>query len=234
MKGKLYLVPNFLAENTGDRSFPAWNSQVTGHIQYFIAENAKPARRLLKALLQKPLWDEILITELDKHRMEDMSAELLQPALQGHDIGLISDAGCPGIADPGALIVRKAHEWNLPVIPLVGPSSILMALMASGLNGQQFRFGGYIPLDKNQRTQILKDAEYRVRNLQETQIFIETPYRNDALLKDLCNIMPPSMMLCVASGISGPDEKIRTQTVGEWKKQPVIIGKSPAIFLLGK
>lgn len=234
MKGKLYLVPNFLAENTGDRSFPAWNSQVTGHIQYFIAENAKPARRLLKALLQKPLWDEILITELDKHRVEDMSAELLQPALQGHDIGLISDAGCPGIADPGALIVRKAHEWNLPVIPLVGPSSILMALMASGLNGQQFRFGGYIPLDKNQRTQILKDAEYRVRNLQETQIFIETPYRNDALLKDLCNIMPPSMMLCVASGISGPDEKIRTQTVGEWKKQPVIIGKSPAIFLLGK
>lgn len=234
MKGKLYLVPNFLAEDTGDRSFPAWNSQIMAHVKHFIVENAKPARRLLKALLEKPLWDEISIMELDKHRVEDLSSELLQPALQGHDIGLISDAGCPGVADPGTLVVKKAHEWNLSVVPLVGPSSILLALMASGLNGQQFRFGGYIPLDKNQRLQTLKEAENRIRNLQETQIFIETPYRNDALLKDICHLMPSSLMLCIASGISGPDEKIRTQTLGEWKKQPVTIGKSPAIFLLGK
>ena len=192
----------------------------------FVVENAKTSRAFLKELgldLQS-----LEIREIEKSPLK----ELLQPIRDGQPIGLLSEAGCPAIADPGAALVEAAHAAGIRVVPLVGPSSIVLALMASGLEGQRFAFCGYLPRDAAERTRRIRELEVRSRREHETEIFIETPYRNDAMLAALLENCAPGTRLCVAADLTLPSESIRTRTVGEWKKAPFQIGKRPAVFLL--
>jgi 16S rRNA (cytidine1402-2'-O)-methyltransferase len=204
-------------------------------LKFFIAENAKTCRAFLKQLPSDFPLSEITVMSYDKHDRQEADVNVfLQPLIQGHDTGLVSEAGCPAIADPGSEVVASAHRRGIKVAPMIGPSSILLALMASGFNGQNFRFHGYLPIDQHERNDKLRQMENEAARNNVTQIFIETPFRNQQLFTALLNQLRTETKLCVALAITGKSEKIHTRSVKEWKLKPEIAHKVPAIFLIGK
>jgi 16S rRNA (cytidine1402-2'-O)-methyltransferase len=229
-KGRLYVIPVLLG---GDDIglIPSVTLEIIRPLKYFIAENSRSARRFLKlAEIQTPQQD-IFIEEIDKHA-EHQSWELyIKPLLAGHDTGLLSEAGVPCVADPGSGIIHAAHRAGITVVPLTGPSSILLALMASGLNGQSFVFHGYLPVDREERAGKLRKMEADATSKKQTQIFIETPYRNNQLLKDLTETLSAKTKLCIACNLTLGDEYILTKPVAEWKQSPPDLHKKPAVFL---
>jgi 16S rRNA (cytidine1402-2'-O)-methyltransferase len=249
MTGTLYLIPNSLGSseqpngamyNPFAHIIPTTVQQMSAQLTHFVAENAKTTRAFLKQLnqhhpLAKPL-QELQIAELNINTPESALAELLQPLLAGHDVGLISEAGVPAVADPGANLVRLAHQHQIKVRPLVGPSSLLLAIMASGLNGQSFAFNGYLPTDSALRAKRIKELEDRSRKEQQTQLLIETPYRNMAMLDALVQTCQPQTLICVATDLSLPSESIQTLSATAWKKrlqaqQAPDFHKKPTVFL---
>ncbi|WP_322056575.1 SAM-dependent methyltransferase [Paraburkholderia sp. J63] len=235
-RGTLYLIPNTLGD--GDDAalaavLPAPVRERAGTLASYIGENAKTTRAFLKRVGTTRPIQEIEIRELNVNTPAGEVDKLLAPLLAGIDTGLVSEAGVPAVADPGALLVRRAHERGIKVVPLVGPSSILLALMASGLNGQSFAFHGYLPVDANERTKKLRELEQISRKGKQTQIFIETPYRNKSMLDALLATCAPSTLVCVAADLTLPSETIVSRAVAEWKKKPAPeLHKRPAIFLL--
>jgi len=230
---KLFLVPNVLSEADWQNVLPAGVFSILTNTRYFIVENVRTARRFLKLVNKEIDIDSLTFFELNKYTQATDLPKFLIPIEQGFDVAVISEAGCPGVADPGADIVKIAHEKNITVMPVVGPSSILLALMASGLNGQNFTFHGYLPVKPHERTRAIASLEKQVKNSQQTQIFIETPYRNNQMVNDLLKTCSPSTLLCVAANITGENEFIATNTIQQWKKSVPDLHKIPAIFLIG-
>ena len=228
--GSVYLIPTFLDENNL-QTIPPYVLDAVQQCQVFFVENERSARRYLKQL-----WKEMVIDHYEWfaiHKAEPEVRDQFRQQLQrGKTIGIISEAGCPGVADPGQLLVATAQEMGAPVRPLVGPSSILLALMASGMNGQLFRFNGYLPIDTAQRNKMLKDLEAESLKTGCTQIFIETPYRNNQLIEALVTQLKPGTRLCIAADLTGPEEFIKTASIRNWQKNKPDIHKRPAIFLL--
>lgn len=246
MPGTLYLIPNTLgpteaAPHALSHILPEQVQDIASKLEYFVAENAKTARAFLKLVaidhpLARPL-QEIRIAELNVNTPQQALAALLAPLLEGRDAGLVSEAGVPAVADPGADLVRLAHQHGVPVRPLVGPSSLLLAVMASGLNGQSFAFNGYLPTDAGQRTKRIQQLEQRSRSEKQTQLLIETPYRNGAMLEALVGSCQPGTLVCVATDLSLATETVRTQTAAKWKAQLAAgkapdFHKKPTVFLL--
>jgi len=229
----LYLLPAGLSEETPPESvLPAPALARIRSLRDFVVENAKSARRFLAACGHPGPMSGLAMGVLDEHTRPGDIAALLSPLREGRPLGLLSEAGVPAVADPGALLVAAAHAERFRVVPLVGPSSILLALMASGLDGQRFRFAGYLPVPAAERQAAIRDLEARSAAARETQVFIETPYRNDALLADLLRTLRPDTRLAVAADLTGPGESIRLAAVADWKRQPAPPGRRPAIFLL--
>ena len=225
----LYAIPTPLG-GTPQEALPAPALATIRTLRDFVVENAKSARAFLAAAGCQPR--ELALAELNEHTAPEELPGLLQPLRDGRALGLLSEAGCPAIADPGAALVEAAHVAGFRVVPLVGPSAITLALMASGLEGQRFAFCGYVPRDAAQRAQRIKQLEQRSRREHETEIFIETPYRNDALLAALLASCASGTRLCIAAGLTLPSESIRTQAIAEWRRSPPSLGKRPAVFLL--
>lgn len=234
-KGTIYLIPTTLGDTAEVLDvIPRKVVDVINTIDTYIVEHEKSARHYLKKVgIKTPLQD-LTLFSLNKHTNEFDISEYMNPIDEGKDIGIISDAGCPGIADPGAEIVKIAHQKNIKVIPLVGPSSILLSLMASGFNGQNFAFNGYLPKDQNSRVKKLKELEQLAFRNKQTQLFIETPYRNMHMVEDILTHCKGNTLLCIACDISLESEFIKTQSVKDWKKQlpNLKLNKRPAIFLL--
>ncbi len=230
--GTLYLIPTTLGESALAAVIPQDVQQRVRTLEYFVAENPKTARAYLKQVgMARPL-QELHIATLDEHTAEAAIAGLAAPLRAGHDLGVMSEAGCPGIADPGAKLVLYAQRQGMRVVPLVGPSSILLALMASGLEGQRFTFHGYLPVADAERLKALRDLEKQSRRLKQTQIFIETPYRNGRLVQSILDICAADTLLCIAAEVSLATEDIRTMTVAQWKKAPPRLERRPSLFLL--
>ena len=223
-----------LAEGTGGVVLPGQVADSLGRLSYFIVENARTARRFIKTVVPERVIEELRITVVDKDSSVAEVKKALQPVLEGTDAGILSEAGCPGVADPGAEVVKHAHLQGIKVVPLVGPSAILMALMGSGFNGQSFAFHGYLPIEKRERTQAIRSLEKEMLTKDQTQIFMETPYRNQQLLADLMQTLAPSTRLCIAANITAPEEFIRTDSVANWKKKLPELHKQPAVFLIYK
>jgi len=230
--GKLYLVPTTLGESPTERVIPTEVSTIVKNIKYFIVENIRTARRYLRKLDPQLNIDELHFFELNQHTDYQIVKEYLIPISDGFDIGIISEAGCPGIADPGAEVVKYAHTAQIHVVPLVGPSSILLSLMASGMNGQNFAFIGYIPVKPAERVKAIREIEKRSIVENQTQIFIEAPYRNSPLINDLIKTLNDQTRLCIACDLTLEAEYIKTQTVALWKKGVPDLNKRPAIFLI--
>ncbi|HQU57605.1 MAG: SAM-dependent methyltransferase [Phaeodactylibacter sp.] len=233
-KGKLYLIPAPLGEQAA-HTIPQYVTDILHRLDVFIAERAKTARRFIKETDPVKPFSELTFYEITKYTPPEERAQFLEAAENGQDIGLLSEAGCPGVADPGAFVVQTAHQRGIEVVPLVGPSSILLGLMASGLNGQNFCFHGYLPPKKPDLMRELKFLEQRVFKHTQTQIFIETPYRNMALIETAINTLSPDMLFCIAADLTLPTEYVRTLAIGDWRKTQIPnLDKRPAIFLLGK
>lgn len=231
--GKLYMLPVPLgAEGNPGDVLPVAVARAIGFIDYYIVENEKTARRFIKAIVPAKKQPDLKILLLNKHTEPSEYASLLQPCLEGHHVGLMSEAGCPGVADPGASIVKIAHQRGIQVIPLTGPSSILLALMASGMNGQSFAFNGYLPIDKAEKKTALKNFEKLSREKNQSQLFIETPYRNNKLLEDLLGTLQPDTHLCIAADITLPSEYISTKTIAQWKREKTDLHNRPSIFII--
>ena len=231
----LYLIPTQLSDVALDRVLPAHNIEVVRGIKHFVVESLRSARRFLKKCDRDIDIDSLTFNELNEHtNLNDTAAleALLDPIARGEAVGVISDAGCPAVADPGADLVAIAQRRGYKVFPLVGPSSILMSLMASGFNGQSFAFLGYLPVDAQERQTRLKEMVRRIERERQTQIFIEAPYRNNQLIADLANRLPERMRLCVASDITGEKQSIITRTLAQWKQARYDYHKIPTIFLL--
>lgn len=231
-KGTLYLLPVPLADNAAAKSYTPYLIETINQISEYIVENEKTARRFLKEAGLKIPQSELLMHDYGKHNRESGLGEFFVGLESGKSVGLMSEAGCPGIADPGADIVAEAHKRGINVIPLVGPSSILLALMASGFNGQSFTFHGYLPIDKAQRAKRIKELESHAERLNQTQLFIETPFRNNQMLEEILRSCNAKTRLCIACNITGDDEMIKTQSIADWKKQVPDLHKKPTIFLL--
>ncbi|MDD2961891.1 MAG: SAM-dependent methyltransferase [Muribaculaceae bacterium] len=231
---KLYLFPVPLSDSPLEEVLPALNISIIKDIKYFIVENVRSARRFLKKCDRNIDIDALTFFTLNQHTAPEEIDSFIAPLGMGQNMGIISEAGCPAIADPGADVVAIAQRKKYDIVPLVGPSSILMAMMASGFNGQSFAFLGYLPIDSAERTRKLKEMEGMIMRGSQTQIFIETPYRNNKLIAELCNALPKNMKLCVASDITGKSESIITQTIKEWANAKYDYGKTPTIFLLYK
>ena len=232
--GKLYLIPTTLGDNNPLDVLPISVKQSIDKIDTFIVENDKTARRFIKKISPKKSQPSLNMFHLNKFTDETDLPTFLTPCLNGIDVGLLSEAGCPGVADPGAEIVKLAHQKNIKVVPLVGPSSILMAIMSSGMNGQSFTFNGYIPIDKSDRKNEIKRLERLSFEQNQSQIFIETPYRNNKMLEDLSNVLENNTNVCVACDITLDSEFIKTQTANQWKKNKVDLHKRPTIFIIHK
>ncbi len=233
--GTLYLIPTVLSDSAPlENVLPSGNAAVVVRLKHFIVENVRTARRFLKRVDREIDIDSLTFYELNQHTDAMQIGAFVQPLQQGFDMGVISEAGCPAVADPGADVVAVAQKMGARVVPMVGPSSILMSLMASGFNGQSFAFNGYLPIEKNERTQALRRLEQRIYAENQTQIFIETPYRNQQMVEELCRTLRPQTKLCIARDITGDGESIRTRTLAEWKKSLPEIGKVPCIFLIFK
>lgn len=228
----LYLIPVLLGGENISELIPPATLEIIKTLKYFIVEDERSARRFLKLAGTSIAQSELQLQELDKHDIHLNYREMLKPAAEGNDMGLLSEAGAPSVADPGAAIVKAAHQMKIRVIPLTGPSSILLALMASGLNGQSFCFHGYLPIEKAVRIRKIKLIEKDASQRNQTQIFIETPYRNNQLLKDLVEQLAPSVNLCIAANITLPEEYILTQQISEWRKKIPDLNKLPAVFLI--
>ncbi len=233
--GKLYLIPTPLGDEA-THTLPAYLVEITHTLDTFIVERAKTARHFLKAINTPIALQTMEMLELNEHTKPEDLQPLLDLVLSGKNVGLLSEAGCPGVADPGAAVVALAHRNGVEVVPFVGPSSILLGLMASGFNGQQFAFLGYLPAKTPERIKAIKQMEQTFQRLQQTQIFIETPYRNSALLDDLLKQLAGNTRLCIGMNLTTKTEKIVTRTVNEWRKSPDIAAwreKVPTIFLVG-
>ncbi len=231
----LYLIPVTLGETPVTQVLPDYNHDIIVNIKHFIVENIRSARRFLKQVEKSIDIDELTFYELNRHTDRKIIGEYLKPLEAKQPVGIISEAGCPAIADPGADVVAIAQSRRLKVVPLVGPSSIIMSLMASGFNGQQFAFNGYLPVDIPGRIKALKKLENKVYNEDQTQIFIETPYRNSKMLETMLNALRPATKVCIAAGITTPQELIITRTVEKWKKEKMPeFEKVPCVFLIYK
>ena len=229
----LYLIPTTLGDTPHDRVLPAYNAGIIRHLHHFIVEEVRTARRFLKAVDRSICIDDLTFYPMGKHADPARYSAYLEALRQGEDMGVISEAGCPAVADPGAAIVEIAQRESLHVVPLVGPSSIRLAVMASGFNGQSFAFHGYLPIDGADRAKRLKQLEARSHAENQTQLFMETHYRNARLFADICAACSPRTRLCVAAGITTEAEWIRTHTIARWKQCGLPdLGKTPAIFLI--
>lgn len=234
MQPSLYLIPVTLGETAIEQVLPSYNKEIILQIKYFIVENIRTARRFLKKVDTNINIDELTFFELNKHTNLEQIENYLLPITNGFHIGIISEAGCPAIADPGSDIVAIAQRKDYSIVPLVGPSSILLSLMASGFNGQSFAFLGYLPVDGSERIRKIKQIEQRVYHEDQTQIFIETPYRNQKLVEDLIKNCNQATKLCIALNITCEDEYIKTKTIKQWAKTLPDMSKKPCIFLLYK
>lgn len=232
-KGKLYLIPVPLGQTPVDTALPQPVRDCARQLKHFVAENAKSARAFLKSLPSDTPLQQIEIRELNEHTSPSVLNELLEPLLAGMDVGLISEAGCPAVADPGASLVALAHSERIQVLPMVGPSSILLALMGSGLSGQNFAFHGYLPAKNEPRKKRLRELENDSRQEKRTQIFIETPYRNKQLLETMINTCAPNTKICVATDLTLASESIMTHTTAGWRRHGLpSIDRQPTVFLL--
>ena len=232
-KGKLYLIPTILGEGTQESTLPSTILKAIKEIDVFIVENLRTARRHIRKLDREKNIDATTFYSYGKYDTLNLEQDFLPHILSGQNVGLLSEAGLPCVADPGSKIVAYAHDFQIDVVPFVGPSSILLALMASGLNGQNFAFTGYLPIDKTERTKIIKQLEELVKKTGQTQIFMETPYRNNQLIETLLKICSNNTKLCTASDITLPTENIKTKTIAEWKQTKINLDKKPTIFLIG-
>ena len=231
--GTLYLIPVTLGEDNINKVLPPEVVSIAQQLNTFVVESEKSARHFLSTIKTAKPVRELTLNLLNEHTEDKFISDLLKPLLEGTDIGLMSDAGCPGVADPGARLVELAHQKGIRVVPFVGPSSILLSMMASGLNGQQFSFLGYLPVEKAQRNQKLKDIEKRSLTHKETQLFIETPYRNQHMLDAILSVCQLNTRLCIACDISLATEMIITKTIAGWKKSPLPdLHKRPTVFLI--
>lgn len=230
----LYLIPVTLGDTTIERVLPAYNKAVIQGIRHFIVEDIRSARRFLKKVDSSIDIDALTFYPLNKHTPMEAVASYLQPLQKGEPMGVISEAGCPAVADPGADVVAIAQQKGLKVVPLVGPSSILLSVMGSGFNGQSFAFNGYLPIELPERAKKLKLLEQRVYTEHQTQLFIETPYRNNKMLEDILHNCRPQTKLCIAANVTCEDEYICTRTIKEWKGKLPDLNKIPCIFLLYK
>lgn len=233
-KAKLYLIPVPLAEIEHTTCLPELNRSIVGKLKHFIVENTRSARRFLKAADRRIVIDELHFYELNKHTSPEEITSYLAPMKRGESIGVISEAGCPAVADPGNDIVAIAQSRGYEVVPLVGPSSILMALMGSGFNGQRFAFLGYLPIDDAARAQAIRELEHRIYSVGETQIFIETPYRNLKLVDELLRLCKKQTKLCIACDLTSAEAILQTKSLADWKGKIPNLHKRPTIFVLGK
>ncbi len=232
-RGRLLLVPNLLGLVPPEDVLPARTIAVARHLAHFVVETAKPARQFLKSLAPALPLRQISIVEIGADASAEHCAELLAPARAGHDLGLLSDAGCPGVADPGAVLVAAAHRERITIVPLVGPSSILLALMASGMNGQGFAFHGYLPVKSDARVDAIRRLDAESHRCGYAQLFIETPYRNATLLQSLVATCRPATRLCVAADLTLPTEAVEVRTIWEWRDHDFArYAKRPAIYVL--
>jgi 16S rRNA (cytidine1402-2'-O)-methyltransferase len=231
-KGNLYLIPCTLGENSPLEVLPLLIKKAIENIDHYIVEHEKSARRFIKAVASKKQQSSLHIEEINKFTKPQDIPQMLEPCLKGQDVGVISDAGCPGIADPGAAVVAQAHKNGIKVVPLVGPSSILLAMMASGFNGQNFAFNGYLPIDKAERKAKIKQLEKRSIQDNQSQLFIETPYRNNQMLESLTTALQKNTDICVACDITLSTEFIRTAPAKDWKRIKVDLHKRPTMFII--
>ncbi len=233
-KGKLYLIPITLGESNPDDVLPQTVKRAVQLIDCYIVENEKTARKFIKSIVPEKVQATLQLSTLNKHTEIAEHNQMIQPCLEGINVGVMSEAGCPGVADPGAAIVKLAHEKGIQVIPLVGPSSILLAIMGSGMNGQSFAFNGYLPIDKSEKKAALKNFEKLSNDKNQSQLFIETPYRNNKLIEDLLQTLHPNTHLCIAADITLPTEYIKTMRVADWKKAKIDLHNRPTIFIVHK
>ena len=231
-KGKLYLIPTILGKGTQEATLPSTILKSIKEIDIFIVENLRTARRHIKKIYKEKDIDATTFYSYGKYDTLSLEEDFLPHILSGQNVGLLSEAGLPCIADPGSKIVEYAHNFQIDVVPFVGPSSILLALMASGMNGQNFAFTGYLPIDKSDRTRALRHLESLTKKTGQTQIFMETPYRNHQLFVTIIKVCSNNTKLCIASDITLPSENIKTKTISEWKQEKININKKPAIFLI--
>jgi len=230
--GKVYLIPTTLGDNAPLEVLPISIKRTIENIDHYIVENEKTARRFIKKVSPGKSQADIEIETINKYTDPAVIPSFLDPCIHGDNVGVLSEAGCPGIADPGADVVRIAHEKRIQVVPLVGPSSILMAMMSSGMNGQNFAFNGYLPIEVPERKAMIKRLERLSRETGQSQIFMETPYRNDKLLAELTKTLQRSTRLCIATDITLPTEFIQTKIVHEWKELDIDLNKRPTIFII--
>jgi 16S rRNA (cytidine1402-2'-O)-methyltransferase len=234
MEAALYLIPVTLGDTPLEQVLPEYNRQVVRSIRHFIVEDVRSARRFLKKADRDIDIDALTFYPLNKHTQAEELSGYLQPLAAGEAMGVISEAGCPAVADPGADVVAMAQRKGLKVVPLVGPSSIILSVMAAGFNGQNFAFNGYLPIEQGERIARLKLLEQRIYAENQTQLFIETPYRNNKMLEDIVHTCRPQTRLCIAANITCEGEYVRTRTVKEWAGRLPELGKMPCIFLLYK
>ncbi|PJJ83808.1 SAM-dependent methyltransferase [Mucilaginibacter auburnensis] len=231
--GTLFLIPVPLADNSAAKTFTPFLTETINGIKEYIVENEKTARKFLKEAGLKTPQSDLAIHDYGKHKREHIK-DFFKGLLSGKDVGLMSEAGCPGVADPGSDIVAEAHQRGIKVVPLVGPSSILLALMASGFNGQSFAFQGYLPIDKVQRAKKIKDLESFAVRFDQTQLFIETPFRNNSLLDDILKTAQPKTRLCIACNLTAEDELVQTKTIAAWQSKKPDLHKKPTIFIIAR
>lgn len=234
MEVALYLLPVTLGDTAIEKVLPSYNREIIVNIKHFIVEDVRSARRFLKKVDADICIDELTFYSLNKHTSPEAISGYLAPLAEGHSMGVISEAGCPAVADPGADVVAIAQKRNFKVVPLVGPSSIILSVMGSGFNGQSFAFHGYLPIEPADRMRRLKELEARVYSENQTQLFIETPYRNHKMLEDILKTCRPQTKLCIAANITCEGEFIQTKTVKEWKGKLPELNKIPCIFLIYK
>lgn len=234
METALYLLPVTLGDTPVEQVLPAYNKEIILGIKHFIVEDVRSARRFLKKVEASINIDELTFYPLNKHTSPDDLSGYLKPLQEGHSMGVISEAGCPAVADPGADVVAMAQRKNLKVVPLVGPSSIILSVMGSGFNGQSFAFHGYLPIEAADRIKRLKELEGRIYSENQTQLFIETPYRNNKMMEDIVKTCSPQTKLCIAANITCEGEYIHTKTIREWKGHLPDLTKVPCIFLIYK
>ncbi|TDE29862.1 SAM-dependent methyltransferase [Flavobacterium ranwuense] len=232
--GKLYLIPTTMGDCDPMDVLPQTVKRSIDFIDYYIVENEKTARKSIKGVNPEKKQSELKLFVLNKHTETKEHLDFIKPLLEGKNMGLMSEAGCPGVADPGAVIVKLAHEKGIQVVPLVGPSSILLAMMASGMNGQSFTFNGYLPIEKGKKKTALKNLEKLSQEKNQSQIFIETPYRNNKMLEDILQAINPATHLCIATDITLPTEYIKTMRASDWKKTKVDLHNRPTIFIIHK
>jgi 16S rRNA (cytidine1402-2'-O)-methyltransferase len=231
-KGKLFMIPTVLAENTAHWVISPQVKEVIANTKIFLVENPRSARRYISSLKLGITIEELQFEVLDKDTPPEQVSRLMMPLLNGADIGVISEAGCPGIADPGALAVAYAHQKGIQVVPISGPSSMFLALMGSGFSGQSFAFHGYLPIDKKERAAALKKLEQESVREKRAQLFMETPFRNNQLLADALAFLSPQTKLCIAKNLTAADELIQTKTIADWKNHPLDLHKVPTVFIL--